>query len=328
MADLALISEKLQSGDAPAVEELVRGALDEGVGPKEILDEGLIAAMSVVGEKFKNNEIYVPEVLIAARAMNAGLKVLEPELIREGVEPVGKLVIGTVKGDLHDIGKNLVAMMFKGAGFEVVDLGIDVAPEKFLDAARESGARVVGLSALLTTTMPQMKGVVELFKLEGLDAKVIIGGAPVTQSYADEIGADGYAPDAASAVDVAKDLVGLAAAPAPAPAVEEAPVTAEALELEEEAPAPAEEAAEAAAPVEEAPVAPTLEEAAEVAAPVEEAPAPAPKKMRKPAAKKKKPKAKKAKAKKVKKKAPAKKAKKKKAKAKKKAKVKKKSRKK
>jgi 5-methyltetrahydrofolate--homocysteine methyltransferase len=161
----------------------------------------------VIGEKFKNNEIYVPEVLIAARAMNKAMEILEPKLIEAGVESKGKLVIGTVKGDLHDIGKNLVAMMYKGAGYEVIDLGIDVTPEKFVEAAKEKGAKLIGLSALLTTTMPAMKDVVEKVKSEGLDdVKVVIGGAPVTQAYADEIGADGYAPDAASAIEVGKKL--------------------------------------------------------------------------------------------------------------------------
>jgi len=207
MADLEAISAALQKGKAPDVEAGVKAAIDEGVGPKEILDNGLIAGMAIIGEKFKKNEVYVPEVLIAARAMHAGLKVLEPVLVKSGVEPVGKVAIGTVKGDLHDIGKNLVAMMFKGAGFEVDDLGIDVSPEKFV-AAAQAGAQLVGLSALLTTTMPQMKEVVGALKGAGASAKVVIGGAPVTQAYADEIGADGYAPDAASAVDVGKSLLG------------------------------------------------------------------------------------------------------------------------
>jgi 5-methyltetrahydrofolate--homocysteine methyltransferase len=162
--------------------------------------------MSVIGEKFKKNEVYVPEVLIAARAMNAGMKILEPALIESGVKPLGRVAMGTVKNDLHDIGKNLVCMMLKGAGFEVDDLGIDVTPEKFVESVK-GGARVVGLSALLTTTMPQMKAVIDAIKEAGVDAKVMIGGAPVTQSYADEVGADGYAPDAASAVDTAKALI-------------------------------------------------------------------------------------------------------------------------
>lgn len=195
-------------GDAAQVEQLVKDAVDEGAVPKEILDEGLISAMAVVGEKFKKNEVYVPEVLIAARAMNSGLTVLEPVLADTGVEPIGTFIVGTVKGDLHDIGKNLVAMMMKGAGYKVVDLGIDVPPEKFVEAAKESKAQVIGLSALLTTTMPQMKETIQALKDAGVDCKVIVGGAPVTQAYADEIGADGYAPDAASAVDAAKSVMG------------------------------------------------------------------------------------------------------------------------
>jgi 5-methyltetrahydrofolate--homocysteine methyltransferase len=210
MADLAAISEQLQKGRAKEVAELVKAAVEEGVPVKQILDEALISAMAEVGEKFKKNEIYVPEMLIAARAMNGALEVLAPLLEKEGVEPVGKLVVGTAKGDLHDIGKNLVGMMFKGAGFEVIDLGIDVPAEKFVEKAKETGAPIIGVSALLTTTMPQMKGVVEAKNAAGLDCKIIIGGAPVTQAYADEIGADGYAPDAASAVDVAKALLGIA----------------------------------------------------------------------------------------------------------------------
>lgn len=202
------IAELLQKGKAKDVEAKVKAALDAGLPVAEILNQGLIGAMAVIGEKFKNNEVYVPEVLIAARAMNAGLKVLEPALLAAGVEPIGKVAVGTVKGDLHDIGKNLVVMMLKGAGFNVIDLGVDVGPDKFVEAVK-SGARVVGLSALLTTTMPQMKGVIEALKGAGLDAKVCIGGAPVTQAYADEIGADGYAADAASAVDIVKQLTGV-----------------------------------------------------------------------------------------------------------------------
>lgn len=207
MPDYKAMQEALQKGNAPLVEQMTKQALEEGAAPKEVLDEGLIAAMSVVGEKFKRNEVYVPEVLIAARAMQAGLAVLEPVLADTGVKPAGIFVVGTVKGDLHDIGKNLVAMMMKGAGFKVVDLGIDVTPDKFLAAAKEHNADVIGLSALLTTTMPMMKNTIEAFKAAGMGTKVIIGGAPVTQAYADEIGADGYAPDAASAVDVAKGLL-------------------------------------------------------------------------------------------------------------------------
>jgi len=209
MADFYKISELLQKGKAKEVGELVTAALEEGVAPGDVLEKGLVAGMSVIGDKFKKNQVYVPEVLIAARAMSAGMKILEPVLASSGVQPVGRVAVGTVKNDLHDIGKNLVCMMLKGAGFQVDDLGIDVSPEQFMEAAK-NGAQVVGLSALLTTTMPQMKAVVEAVKAGGLDTKVMIGGAPVTQAYADEIGAHGYAPDAASAVDEAKKLIGKA----------------------------------------------------------------------------------------------------------------------
>jgi 5-methyltetrahydrofolate--homocysteine methyltransferase len=162
--------------------------------------------MGIIGAKFKKNEVYVPEVLIAARAMKAGMEVLKPHLVAAGVQPLATAVIGTVKGDLHDIGKNLVGMMLEGAGFRVVDGGIDVPPEKFIELARTHGASVIGVSALLTTTMTNMKLVVDAVKESGIACKVIIGGAPVTQAYSDEIGASGYAPDAASAADLAKKL--------------------------------------------------------------------------------------------------------------------------
>jgi 5-methyltetrahydrofolate--homocysteine methyltransferase len=187
--------------------EKTKQALAEGVTAKTVLDEGLVAGMDVVGARFKKNEVYIPEVLIAARAMKMAMEVLEPELAKAGVEPIGKLAIGTVKGDLHDIGKNLVSMMLKGAGFEVVDLGVDVGPEKFVEQAKAKGIQLIGMSALLTTTMPGMEKTVAALKDAGLSTKVIVGGAPVTQDYADKIGADGYAADAASAVDMAKSLV-------------------------------------------------------------------------------------------------------------------------
>ena len=208
MADMNEISELLQKGKAKEVRELVEKALAEGENPETILNEGLLSGMAIIGEKFKKNEIYVPEVLIAARAMNQATEVLEPALVDAGVKPKATVVIGTVKGDLHDIGKNLVGMMLKGGGFKVVDLGIDVSPEDFVAKARESGAQLMGLSALLTTTMPAMKDIVAKARDEGLDAKVMIGGAPVTQAYADEIGAHGYAPDAVRAVRVAQELAG------------------------------------------------------------------------------------------------------------------------
>jgi 5-methyltetrahydrofolate--homocysteine methyltransferase len=209
MADLNAIADNLIKGQAPKVEELVQAALDDNTPVREILHEGLIKGMSVVGEKFKNNEFYVPEVLIAARAMKAGMGLIRPRLVEEKVEPLGKASIGTVRGDLHDIGKNLVAMMLEGAGFEVIDLGIDVSPEKFLESVTEQGAQVICMSALLTTTMPSMKTTVDAVKEAGITDKVktMIGGAPVTQAYADQIGADGYAPDAASAADTAKELI-------------------------------------------------------------------------------------------------------------------------
>ena len=208
MADLAAIAEALIKGDRDTVSTLVQQAADESVSAEQILNEGLVAGMDVVGRKFKNNEFYVPEVLIAARAMNAGMDILAPLLAESGAKSAGIVVLGTVKGDLHDIGKNLVGMMLKGGGFQVIDAGIDVAPEKFVELAQENGANLIGLSALLTTTMTQMAAVIEAVKQAGLGAKVMIGGAPITQEYADEIGADAYAPDAASAVDLARELMG------------------------------------------------------------------------------------------------------------------------
>jgi len=207
MADMEATAEALIRGDRDTVVKLVQEAVDEGVSAETILNEGLVAGMNVVGRRFKANEFYVPEVLIAARAMGAGMEILEPILSETGVEPTGVVVLGTVKGDLHDIGKNLVGMMLKGGGFKVVDAGIDVPAERFVKLAQENNAGIVGLSALLTTTMTQMPGVIEAVKEAGLDVKVMIGGAPITQDYADEIGADGYAADAATAVDVARSLM-------------------------------------------------------------------------------------------------------------------------
>ena len=209
MADIREISELLQKGRAKNVKALVEEAIAEGQDPKVILNEGLLAGMMIIGEKFKNNEVFVPEVLVAARAMNAGLTVLEPKLVEVGNKPVGKVVIGTIAGDLHDIGKNLVAMMLKGAGFEVVDLGVDVAPATFVDKAEEVGADVICISALLTTTMPSMKDVVDILAERGLRDKyiVMVGGAPVNQTFADQIGADYYTADAATCADVAKKAV-------------------------------------------------------------------------------------------------------------------------
>ncbi|MDI6775499.1 MAG: corrinoid protein [Verrucomicrobiota bacterium] len=212
MAILQDIVENLMKGKRDDVVALTQQALAQGLSAEKILNEGLLPGMNVIGVRFKNNEVYVPEVLIAARAMKAGTAVLRPKLVEAGVKPKATVVIGTVKGDLHDIGKNLLGMMIEGAGLKVVDIGIDVAPEKYIEAAKANDAAVVGVSALLTTTMVNMKAVVEARKAAGLAGKVkiMVGGAPVTQAFADEIGADGYAPDAASGADLAKKLAGVA----------------------------------------------------------------------------------------------------------------------
>ena len=206
MADLKALSDAIIKGDQKTAVEITQAAIDAGTAPGTILEDGLIAGMNIIGTRFKANEVYIPEVLIAARAMKMAMEILEPKLIEAGVEPLAKAIVGTVQGDLHDIGKNLVMMMLKGAGFDVIDAGIDVSSESFVEKAKESGAKIVGLSALLTTTMPAMEKTVAEIKKAGLNVKVMIGGAPVTQAYADKIGADGYAADAASAVDVAKSL--------------------------------------------------------------------------------------------------------------------------
>ena len=209
MVDLNNVSEALQRGDAEKVAELVKQALEENLLPKDILENGLITGMDIIGTKFKKNEVYVPEVLIAARAMHAGMSILRPKLIETGVKNIGTVAIGTVKGDLHDIGKNLVKMMLEGAGFEVIDLGIDVSVDKFVEAVKVHQPNIVGMSALLTTTMVNMPEVIKALKDAGLrdKVKIMIGGAPITQNYAEQIGADGYSPDAASAVDKAKTFV-------------------------------------------------------------------------------------------------------------------------
>ncbi|HNW60657.1 MAG TPA: corrinoid protein [bacterium] len=209
MSVLEMLAENVIAGNAAKVEEYTQAALAEGVAPEEVLNKGLIAAMDVVGIKFRNNEFYVPEMLIAARAMKAGIKILRPKLVETGIKPIGRFVIGTVKGDLHDIGKNLVSMMLEGAGFEVIDLGVDVAADKFIAAVKEHQPQIVGLSALLTTTMLNMKDTIAAMQAAGVrdQVKVVIGGAPVTRQYADEISADGFATDAASAVDLAKELL-------------------------------------------------------------------------------------------------------------------------
>jgi 5-methyltetrahydrofolate--homocysteine methyltransferase len=204
------IRQAVIEGQAKVVVPKVEQAISQGLAPDTILKDGLISAMAQVGQMFEEGEYFVPEMLIAARAMAAALAILKPHLVAQGVEPIGKVAIGTVKGDLHDIGKSLVAMMLEGAGFEIVDLGVDVTPEKFIEAVKQ-GANVVAMSALLTTTMPSMKTTIEAFKSAGLRDKTIImvGGAPVTQAYAEEIGADGYSPDASAAVRKAKELLGV-----------------------------------------------------------------------------------------------------------------------
>jgi len=208
MADLQELSEAIKRGDRATATQLTQEAIDEKTPAQEILD-AMVTAMDVVGHRFQCNEIFVPEMLIAARAMKESLKLLEPILVEAGITPIAKAVIGTVEGDLHDIGKNLVAMMWKGANIDVIDLGTNVSPAKFVAAVKENEVQLVGLSALLTTTMPSIQKTVEALKGEGLDvAKVVVGGAPVTQEYADQIGADGYAPDAAAAVEIARTLIG------------------------------------------------------------------------------------------------------------------------
>ncbi|MDD3339839.1 MAG: corrinoid protein [Lachnospiraceae bacterium] len=203
------MSEFLQKGRAKNVKALVQQAIDEGMDPKIILNEGLLSGMMTIGEKFKNNEVFVPEVLVAARAMNAGLTILEPKLVEVGNEPVGKAVVGTVKGDLHDIGKNLVVMMLKGAGMEIYDIGVDAEPDAFIEKAEEVNADIICMSALLTTTMPNMKNVIDTLQERGLRDKyiVMVGGAPVNDSFAEQIGADYYTPDAATCAETAKAAV-------------------------------------------------------------------------------------------------------------------------
>ena len=208
MSILTEISEKLQAGKAKDIKVLVPQALEEGIEAKVILEEGLLAGMSVIGEKFKTNEVYVPEVLIAARAMKAGVDILKPHLVSENVQSAGKICIGTVKGDLHDIGKNIVKMMMEGKGIDVVDLGVDVSPEQFVAAAKNEGCQVICCSALLTTTMGVMKDVVDLCIAEGIrdKVKIMVGGAPITDAFCKSIGADAYTSDAASAADVAYEF--------------------------------------------------------------------------------------------------------------------------
>lgn len=209
MSILEEISEFLQKGKRKNVKTLVEQALEEGMDPKMILKEGLMSGMSIIGGKFKREEVFVPDVMMAARAMNVGMSILEPKLVEVGNEPIGRVVIGTVQGDLHDIGKNLTAMLLKGAGFEIYDMGVDVSAEAFLEKAEEVNADIIGLSALLSTTMSQMKEVINLLKEKNLRDKyiVMVGGAPITNEFAEEIGADYYTPDAASAAETAKKAV-------------------------------------------------------------------------------------------------------------------------
>lgn len=209
MVKLEDLSSAVISGDDQKVKELIKQAIEEKLAPGAIINDALIPGMTVVGKRFKNNEMFVPEVLMSARAMNAGMDLVKPLLLGGEVISKGTMVIGTVKGDLHDIGKNLVAMMFESAGYKVIDMGVDVSPEDFAQAAKEHNAQVVGLSALLTTTMLAMRDTIEVLKEEGLrdKVKVVIGGAPISQDFADEIGADGFAPDAASATELVDGLL-------------------------------------------------------------------------------------------------------------------------
>ncbi len=208
MSILAEISTQLQAGKAKIVKQLVQDAIDQGLDAKTILEEGLLSGMGIIGEKFKNNEVFVPEVLVAARAMNMGAALLKPLLADAGAKSNGKVCIGTVQGDLHDIGKNLVRMMMEGKGLEVVDIGTDVSPEKYIEVAQAEGCQIIACSALLTTTMGVMADVVKAAEAAGIrdKVKIMIGGAPITQAFCEQIGADAYTPDAATAADKAVEL--------------------------------------------------------------------------------------------------------------------------
>ena len=210
MAKYQDLADAIITGDNVKSKEITQKLVDRGVSSSEILNEGLVPGMEVVGRKFKANEMYIPEVLIAARAMHAAMDIIKPMLSESGAKMKGTVIIGTVQGDLHDIGKNLVGMMLEGGGFSVIDVGVDVSAEKYAEEAKKSGAKLIGLSALLTTTMPVMKDVIALLKTDSItaDVKVMVGGAPLTQEYSDSIGANGYAPDASSAVDLATKLLG------------------------------------------------------------------------------------------------------------------------
>jgi 5-methyltetrahydrofolate--homocysteine methyltransferase len=208
MSKIESLKQSVINGKRKEVEPVVKELLAEGMNPKAIVEEGLVPAMAIVGERYKNNEIFVPEMLVAARAMKAALAILEPLLVKEGIKPKYKAIIGTVEGDLHDIGKNLVAMMLRGADMDVIDLGVNVPADKFVEAINQHSPQLVALSALLTTTMPAMKNTIDAIRGAGVPKiKVMIGGAPITQQFADEIGADGYSQDAASAVDTALKLM-------------------------------------------------------------------------------------------------------------------------
>jgi 5-methyltetrahydrofolate--homocysteine methyltransferase len=208
MAKYQDLADSIISGDNVKSKEIAQKLLDEGISAVEILNDGLMPGMDVVGKKFKANEMYIPEVLIAARAMHAAMEVIKPLLSKSDTNTIGVVIIGTVQGDLHDIGKNLVGMMLEGAGFTVIDLGVDVPPQKFVEELNKNSARLLALSALLTTTMVSMESVIKAVRAsDGKSIKVMVGGAPLTQEYADSIGADGYAPDASSAVDLAKSLL-------------------------------------------------------------------------------------------------------------------------
>ncbi|MBC2724043.1 B12-binding domain-containing protein [Desulfosporosinus sp.] len=209
MAGYEDLAKAVLKGEDDQVKSLTQSLIDSGKDFLEIINQGLIAGMDVVGARFKKGEMFVPEVLMAARAMSEGINLVKPHIAEKDIPSLGKVLVGTVKGDLHDIGKNLLAMMMEGAGFTVVNLGVDISPEKFVEAAKEQKADMIAMSALLTTTMPAMRDTIELFKEEGIRDKVriIIGGAPISQEYANEIGADGFAPDAATACDLAKGLL-------------------------------------------------------------------------------------------------------------------------
>jgi len=204
-----MISKQLISGNDTGVAEETQKAIDAGIAAETILNEGLIHGMNIIGDRFREHEIFLPDVLMAARAMYAGMELIKPILIQSGISSRGKVIIGTIQGDLHDIGKNLVGIMLKGAGYEVIDLGHDVSPEKFVETAKETGATIIGMSALLTTTMTNMKKVIDLLKAENLDGKVrtIIGGAPISDEFASDIGADRYSFDAGNAVDTVNTLM-------------------------------------------------------------------------------------------------------------------------